>query len=63
MFTTQELATLLAALQFWKEEIIANGTETARPYLDHVGMIGVEPLSMHEVKRLSRRLRTLHQKS
>ena len=63
MFNTQELATLLAALQFWKEEIVTNGNETARPYLDHVGMVGIEPLSMKDVKRLSRRLRTLRQKS
>ena len=61
MFNTQELATLLAALQFWKEEIVTNGNEVARPYLDHVGMVGIEPLTMQEVKRLSRRLRALHQ--
>jgi|GEM_PF-3351989 len=60
MFNTRELATLLAALQFWREEITPHGPEIAEPYLVAIGMPGVAPLRPAEIERLARRLRTLH---
>ncbi len=36
MFDTRELATILAALLFWSEEISPNENDTARHYLKSV---------------------------
>jgi hypothetical protein len=57
MLTTRELATILAALTFWSEEIISNGDDFARPYLESVDMVGFEPLTTDEIEGLSERLR------
>ena len=62
MLTLRELATTLAALIFWKEEITQNGHRVARPYLKSAGMTGVKPLTGDEIERLSDRLRSLHNK-
>ena len=59
MFDTRELATILAALQFWSEEIIHTGNEAARHYLKSVKMTGIEPLTVREIGRLSARLRKM----
>lgn len=59
MITLRELATTLAALMFWREEIAQSGNRTARPYLKSVGMKNVKPLSAEEIERLSVKLRSL----
>jgi hypothetical protein len=58
MITLRELATTLAALMYWREEISQSGNRTARPYLDSVGMQDVEPLTTDEIKSFSTRLRS-----
>lgn len=60
MLDTRELATILAALLFWSEEISPSGNDTARHYLKSVKMVGIEPLSVREIQRLSARLRRSH---
>lgn len=57
MIDTRELATILAALLFWSEEITPSGNDTARHYLKSVRMAGIEPLTLVEIKRLCTRLR------
>jgi len=59
MITLRELATLLAALAFWKDEITQSGDFSARSYLKTVGMSGVPPLTATEIDQLSARLRSL----
>ena len=59
MITLRELATLLAALAFWQDEITQSGAFSARPYLKTVGMGGVHPLNATEIDQLSAKLRTL----
>ena len=59
MLTLRELATLLAALAFWKDEITQSGDFSARPYLEAIGMGGVPPLTATEIDQLSARLRSL----
>ena len=59
MITLRELATLLAALAFWKDEITQSGDFSAGPYLKTVGMDGVQPLSAAEIDQLSAKLRSL----
>ena len=56
MFTIRELATLLAALQFWQEEMSHHGRWIMRPYLNDVGCERVTPLNRSELARLSARL-------
>mgnify|MGYP001373232904 CR=1 FL=1 len=56
MFDSREMATLLAALLFWKEEMMPHGREAMRPYLEQLGIESIEPLSANEIDRLSARL-------
>ena len=58
MITLRELATTLAALMYWREEITPSGNRAARPYMKAVGMAKVEPLTAQEIERLSARLRS-----
>lgn len=58
MFTIRELATLLAALQFWKEEMSPHGRAIMRPYFSDVGFEQVTPLNVKELARLMQRLRS-----
>lgn len=60
MFDTRELATLLAALLFWREEISSSGNDTACHYLRSVGMTGIMPLNVREIRILAARLRRSH---
>ena len=53
----REVATVLAALLYWREENVPHGREIQRPYLEAVGKGHVEPLSEAEIHRLSERLR------
>lgn len=59
MLTLRELATTLAALAFWKDEITQNGIHSARPYLKLVGKSGVKPLTADEIEQLGVKLRSL----
>ena len=58
MITLRELATTLAALMYWREEITPSGKRVARPYMKAVGMPDIEPLTAQEIERLSARLRS-----
>jgi len=49
MLQERELATIRAALQFWREEIVPHGEELARPYFD---VDQVVPLSDPEIQDL-----------
>jgi len=46
---TRELATIRAALQFWRDEIVPHGEQLARPYFD---VDQVVPLSNPEIQDL-----------
>ncbi len=59
MLTLRELATALAALAFWKDEITQSGDFSARPYLRAVGMPEAQPLTADEIDQLSAKLRFL----
>lgn len=56
MFETRELATVLAALLFWSEEITPGGRALAASYLRRVKLGRVEPLDAAEIRLLSARL-------
>lgn len=62
MFDTRELATILAALLFWSEEISPSRNDTARHYLKPVRMTVIEPLTVLEIQSLSTRLRRSHRR-
>ena len=49
MLTQRQLATLRAALQFWREEICPHGEVAARPYLE---TSAIAPLTSDEVNEL-----------
>ena len=55
--TDQELANILAALNFWSEEIVPYGDDFARPHLEAVGCGEQMPLAKPEVQELMRRIR------
>ena len=59
MFQPREVATLLAALLFWREENAPHGSDVARPYLAHFGLSEIEPLSVQEIEALYPRLQAL----
>lgn len=53
MITRRELATLRAALLFWKEEMSPHGEQSMQPYFDGPA---VEPLSAIEIEQLRSQL-------
>ena len=59
MFQPREVATLLAALLFWREENAPHGPNVTRPYLDHFGLADVDPLSIEEIESFCQRLQAL----
>ncbi len=59
MLTLRELATALAAIAFWKDEICQSGDFSARPYLKLVGMSDIRSLTAGELDQLSAKLRQL----
>lgn len=61
MFTRRELATLMAAIEFWRDEIAPFGTAGARPYFDAAGIRQPKLLSAAELARTSGKLRSLLQ--
>ncbi|WP_146501948.1 hypothetical protein [Rubinisphaera italica] len=58
--TDQERANILAALNFWLEEIVPYGTDFARPHLEAVGCGEQIPLAKPEVQELMKRIRQSH---
>jgi hypothetical protein len=56
MFNTREVATILAALHYWREEMIPHGPSIMRPYFKIIGFPRARPLSAEEVFALSQRL-------
>lgn len=58
MFSKREVATLLAALLYWREEMVPHGRAIMRPYFRAIGMAQVKPLSPTEIETLADRLRT-----
>ena len=59
MFNSRELATLLAALLFWREEITPHSTAIAMPYFASLELPPIEPLSHHEIESLMQRLKRM----
>ena len=57
MLSPRETATILAALQFWREEMCPHSVGVMRPYFEAVGMAHVEPLTADEIDGLMARLR------
>jgi hypothetical protein len=53
----REIATLLAALHYWREEMSSRGPSIKRPYFKAVGFPRAKPLSAAEIVALSKRLR------
>lgn len=62
MFSLREAATLLAALQYWREEMCPHGRAIMRPYFHAIGCDQLTPLNRTEIARLSSRLKS-HLKS
>ena len=57
MLNLRELATVLAALRFWQEEMCPHDPSIMRPYLLAVGFGGIDPLTEFEIVDLVQRLR------
>ncbi len=55
-FTKPELATIVAALNFWSEEIVPYGNSFAIPHLRTTGVEDHEPLNAEEVQQLMNRI-------
>lgn len=53
----REMATVLAALVYWREEMLPHGRAIMRPYFETVGMADHRPLTINDIRRLSRRLK------
>lgn len=62
MFTPRETATILAALQYWREEMCPHGRAIMGPYFRTAGCEPFTPLNRTEIARLSARLKS-HLKS
>lgn len=59
MFTIREAATLLAAMHYWREEIVPHGRAIARPYFRQGKLDHLTPLNRREIAKLVARLRRL----
>jgi len=57
MLSKRELATIVAALCYWREEIIPHGRSATRQYLERLKLGDTRPLSAAQIVRLSKRLR------
>jgi len=58
MYTKREMAAILAALLYWREELAPHGVNIMRPYFKAVGLPRTRPLSVDETIKLSKRLRS-----
>lgn len=63
MLTKRELATLMAALCYWREEMSPHGRAIMTPYFRQLRIGRVRPLNTGELNILERKLRTLLQTS
>ena len=54
--SARELATILAALLYWQEEMCPHGKRIMRPYFQTLKLERFEPLTTEEVRGLMRRL-------
>lgn len=57
MFSKRETATILAALLYWREEMVPHGRAIMRPYFQAIGRSRTKPLTDPEIERLSQQLR------
>ena len=53
----REVFTILAALQYWREEMLPHGRAIMQPYLKYAGRARVAPLNESELSHLSDRFR------
>jgi hypothetical protein len=51
--TEREIATILAALLFWREEMCPHDSAITQPYFETVGLPSIAPLSADEIVLLS----------
>ena len=61
MLTQRELATLLAALRYWREEMSPHGRAIMAPYFRQLRLGRVRPLHTGEIARLERKLQAQFQ--
>jgi len=59
MFRNREAATLLAALQYWREEMVPHGRAIMQPYFHDLKLDHLTPLNKREIAKLSERLNRL----
>lgn len=57
MLNKREIATVLAALLYWKEEMCPHDPDVMRPYFEDLELAEFEPLSTDEIDLLMQRLR------
>jgi hypothetical protein len=53
----REIATLSAALLYWREEMPPHGRQIMLPYFRQLGISRLTPLNRREIDRLAGRLR------
>lgn len=56
LFTRDELATLVAALRFWRDEMLPQDPDLVEPYFDG---LGADPLPDDQIDPLLDRLRAM----
>lgn len=56
--TQREIATIRAALLFWREEMCPHDPAIMQPYFETVGCSDIAPLTASELENLSERLRS-----
>lgn len=59
MFSIREAATLLAALEYWREEIVPHGRAIMRPYFRELKLEHLAPLNRRELGKLSHQLKSV----
>jgi hypothetical protein len=59
MFSQRELATILAALWYWREEMSVQSAAIQRPYFKSIGMPRAKPLVAAEIEKLAEKLRAM----
>ena len=57
MLSSRETATVLAALQFWRQEMCPHGRAVMQPYFADFGLEKMRPLNLREIGQLMDRLR------
>ena len=54
----RELCSLLAALSYWRDEMLPHGRRIMQPYFRDLGFPQITPLNRAELERLERRLKS-----